>query len=114
MTRALEAGLRVRGYVSCVVGCPYEGDIAPQKVAQVAQRLYQMGCYEISLGDTVGVGTPLAVTAMLEEVIKVVPVDKIAVHFHDTYGQALDNIYCALQLGISVVDSAVAGIGGCP
>ncbi|NRA72062.1 MAG: hydroxymethylglutaryl-CoA lyase [Gammaproteobacteria bacterium] len=114
MDRALEAGLRVRGYVSCVVGCPYEGDIAPQKVAQVAQRLYLMGCYEISLGDTVGVGTPLAVTAMLEEVIKVVPVDKIAVHFHDTYGQALANIYCALQLGISVVDSAVAGLGGCP
>jgi len=114
MARAKEAGLRVRGYVSCVLGCPYDGDIAPEKVALVAQKLYQMGCYEISLGDTVGVGTPLAVKAMLTEVIKGVPVDKLAVHFHDTYGQALANIYSALELGISVVDSAVAGLGGCP
>ncbi|NRA55261.1 MAG: hydroxymethylglutaryl-CoA lyase [Gammaproteobacteria bacterium] len=114
MARAEQAGLRVRGYVSCVLGCPYDGEIAPEKVAMVAQRLYQMGCYEISLGDTVGVGTPLAVKTMLTEVIKVVPVDKLAVHFHDTYGQALANIYSALELGISVVDSAVAGLGGCP
>jgi len=114
MARAEQAGLRVRGYVSCVLGCPYDGEIAPKKVAMVAQRLYQMGCYEISLGDTVGVGTPLAVKTMLTEVIKVVPVDKLAVHFHDTYGQALANIYSALELGISVVDSAVAGLGGCP
>lgn len=114
MAQAQEAGLRVRGYVSCVLGCPYEGDIAPEKVAYVAERLYQMGCYEISLGDTVGVGTPLAVKSMLDEVIKVVPVEKLAVHFHDTYGQALANIYSALEEGVSVVDSAVAGLGGCP
>ena len=114
MVRAAEAGLRVRGYVSCVLGCPYDGEIAPAKVAFVAQKLYQMGCYEISLGDTVGVGTPLAVKAMIEEVMTVVPVEKLAVHFHDTYGQALANIYSALELGVSVVDSAVAGLGGCP
>ncbi|MFT4994439.1 MAG: hydroxymethylglutaryl-CoA lyase [Paraglaciecola sp.] len=106
--------LRVRGYVSCVLGCPYEGDIAPQKVAEVAKTLLDMGCYEISLGDTIGVGTPLKTQQMLEAVLKYVPANKLAVHFHDTYGQSLANILIALQLGINVVDSAVAGLGGCP
>ncbi len=111
---AKERGLRVRGYVSCVVGCPYDGFIAPEKVAEVAEQLYQMGCYEISLGDTIGVGTPASVQNMLTAVSTKVQVDKLAVHFHDTYGQALANIYAALQMGVSVVDSAVAGLGGCP
>ena len=107
-------GIRVRGYVSCVLGCPYEGDIAPQKVAEVSEALLQMGCYEISLGDTIGVGTPLKTEAMLRAVMQVVPAEKLAVHFHDTYGQALANILKALELGIAVVDCAVAGLGGCP
>ncbi len=106
--------LPVRGYVSCVLGCPYEGDIAPQKVAEVSQHLIDMGCYEISLGDTIGVGTPLKTRQMLDSVLSVIPVNKLAVHFHDTYGQALANILVALQQGISVVDSAVSGLGGCP
>ena len=107
-------GIAVRGYVSCVVGCPYEGDIAPEQVARVAKTLLDMGCYEISLGDTIGVGTVKSVTEMLTEVLKQVPVDKLAVHFHDTYGQALTNIYAALNMGVNVVDSAVSGLGGCP
>lgn len=106
--------LPVRGYVSCVLGCPYEGEIAVQKVAQVSQQLLEMGCYEISIGDTIGVGTPIKTQQMLEAVLKQIPQDKLAVHFHDTYGQALANILVALQLGISVVDSAVSGLGGCP
>ncbi|MGB0899032.1 MAG: hydroxymethylglutaryl-CoA lyase, partial [Psychrobium sp.] len=101
-------------YVSCVLGCPYEGDIDVAQVAHVAKKLLDMGCYEISLGDTVGVGTPMAVKAMLEAVTTKVPVEKLAVHFHDTYGQALANIFSALQLGVATVDSAVAGLGGCP
>ncbi|REL27425.1 hydroxymethylglutaryl-CoA lyase [Thalassotalea euphylliae] len=107
-------GIKVRGYVSCVLGCPYEGEIAPEKVADVAKTLVEMGCYEVSLGDTIGVGTPASVKRMLTEVTKQVPINKLAVHFHDTYGQALANIYCALQLGISVIDSSVGGLGGCP
>ncbi|WP_371188940.1 hydroxymethylglutaryl-CoA lyase [Thalassotalea maritima] len=107
-------GIKVRGYVSCVVGCPYEGDIAPEQVAKVAKALFAMGCYEISLGDTIGVGTPASVQAMLSAVSKEVPIKHLAVHFHDTYGQALANIYAALQMGIAVIDSAVAGLGGCP
>ncbi|MEQ2224069.1 hypothetical protein ILYODFUR_003620 [Ilyodon furcidens] len=114
MKAAKEAAVPVRGYVSCVVGCPYEGQVAPKKVAQVAKRLYSMGCYEISLGDTIGVGTPGSMTKMLEAVSKEVPVSALAVHCHDTYGQALANILIALQMGISVVDSSVAGLGGCP
>ena len=114
MTAAKSANIKVRGYVSCVVGCPYDGDIAPEKVASVAERLIEMGCYEVSLGDTIGVGTPKSVQKMLDAVIEKVPVNQLAVHFHDTYGQALTNIYTALQNGISVVDSAVAGLGGCP
>jgi len=114
MQAAKIAKVKVRGYVSCVLGCPYEGDIAPEKVAQVAMKLYQMGCYEVSLGDTIGVGTPASVTKMIQAVSAYVPRDRLAVHFHDTYGQALTNIYAALQLGITVVDSAIAGLGGCP
>ncbi|KAM9571052.1 hydroxymethylglutaryl-CoA lyase, mitochondrial-like isoform 2-T2 [Salvelinus alpinus] len=111
---AKEAGVPVRGYVSCVLGCPYEGKVSPDKVAQVAKRLYSMGCYEISLGDTIGVGTPGGMTEMLQAVSREVPVNALAVHCHDTYGQALANILIALQMGISVVDSSVAGLGGCP
>tara|TARA_R110002124_G_scaffold63531_4_gene174107 strand:- start:989 stop:1906 length:918 start_codon:yes stop_codon:yes gene_type:complete len=107
-------GIRVRGYVSCVLGCPYEGEIAPESVAHVAKTLFDMGCYEISLGDTIGVGTPIATLTMLNAVCNLVPKSAIAVHFHDTYGQALANILVALQLGINIIDSAVAGLGGCP
>ncbi|WP_299582280.1 hydroxymethylglutaryl-CoA lyase [uncultured Microbulbifer sp.] len=112
--KAKQDGIPVRGYVSCVLGCPYEGDIDPSKVAEVSAALLEMGCYEISLGDTIGVGTPEAAKRMLEQVMARVPVEKLAVHFHDTYGQALANIYAALQMGVAVVDSAVAGLGGCP
>ncbi|CAM0880881.1 unnamed protein product [Alopecurus aequalis] len=104
----------VRGYVSCVVGCPVEGSVPPSNVAYVAKELYDMGCYEVSLGDTIGVGTPGTVVPMLEAVMSVVPVEKLAVHFHDTYGQSLSNILVSLQMGVSVVDSSVAGLGGCP
>jgi len=112
--QAKKDGLRVRGYVSCVLGCPYEGEIDPNKVAEVSAKLLEMGCYEISLGDTIGVGTPVKTRKMLEAVLEKVPADKLAVHFHDTYGQALANILVALEMGIAVVDSAVAGLGGCP
>ncbi|KAH9683648.1 Hydroxymethylglutaryl-CoA lyase [Citrus sinensis] len=104
----------VRGYVSCVVGCPVEGAIPPSKVAYVAKELHDMGCFEISLGDTIGVGTPGTVVPMLEAVMAVVPVEKLAVHLHDTYGQSLPNILISLQMGISTVDCSVAGLGGCP
>lgn len=114
MAAAKNHGIKVRGYVSCVVGCPYEGEISPEQVAMVAEKLYKMGCYEISLGDTIGVGTPASVIEMIRAVSARVPLDKLAVHFHDTYGQALTNIYAALNQGITVVDSAIAGLGGCP
>jgi hydroxymethylglutaryl-CoA lyase len=114
MKRAAAAKVRVRGYVSCVVGCPYEGAIAPRKVAEVASALYDMGCYEISLGDTIGVGTPDKVTAMLDAVTELVPVEKLAGHFHDTYGMAIANIHTALQAGVHTFDSSVSGLGGCP
>lgn len=114
VVKARNNGLRVRGYVSCVLGCPYEGEIAPVAVAQVAAALFAMGCYEISLGDTIGTGTPLKARQLIEQVATVVPRDRIALHFHDTYGQALANILACLELGVSVVDSAVAGLGGCP
>jgi hydroxymethylglutaryl-CoA lyase len=107
-------GLKVRGYISCVLGCPYEGRIAPAAVAHVAERLAALGCYEISLGDTIGVGTPGKVMAMIEAVAAKLPREQLAVHFHDTYGQALANILAALAQGIAVVDSSVAGLGGCP
>ena len=106
--------IKVRGYVSCVVGCPYEGEIAPQKVAEVTRALRDLGCYEVSLGDTIGVGTPASVTRMLEAVARGVPLKQLAGHFHDTYGMAIANIYAALQFGISTFDSSVAGLGGCP
>ncbi len=114
MAQAQQINLPVRGYVSTIVGCPYEGDIDPLKVAEVAKHLYQMGCYEVSLGDTIGVGTPLSFKRMLEAVMKEVPVNKLAVHCHNTYGQALANIYASLEMGISKVDASVAGLGGCP
>ena len=114
MAAAKQANIKVRGYVSCTLGCPYEGDINSEQVALVAEKLFAMGCYEISLGDTVGVGNPVSVTKMIQAVSAQVPIDKLAVHFHDTYGQALVNIYAALQLGVTVIDSAVAGLGGCP
>ena len=111
---ARHANVKVRGYISCVVGCPYEGEIAPQKVAEVAGALFDMGCYEVSLGDTIGVGTPTKTQRMIEACAKRVPVEKLAGHYHDTYGQALANIYASLQLGVSTFDSSVAGLGGCP
>jgi hydroxymethylglutaryl-CoA lyase len=111
---AKDRNVKVRGYISCVVGCPYEGEVKPKVVAEVARRLFAMGCYEISLGDTIGVGTPGRVRQMLAAVARDVPVKRMAVHFHDTYGQALANIYAALEEGVHVVDSSVAGLGGCP
>ena len=111
---ALSAGLAVRGYISCVVGCPYEGEVDIESVAQVAQQLLAMGCYEVSLGDTIGVGTPASIETLLNRLLKDITADKLAIHAHDTYGQALANILIALQLGISTVDSSVAGLGGCP
>ena len=111
---ARDKGLRVRGYISCVIDCPYEGAITPQAVTAVARALRDMGCYEISLGDTIGTGTPARVQAMINAVSTVVPAAELAVHCHDTYGQALANIYAALQLGVATVDSSVAGLGGCP
>ncbi|WP_226564263.1 hydroxymethylglutaryl-CoA lyase [Shewanella chilikensis] len=114
LSRANEQGIRVRGYVSCVLGCPYDGEIAPAEVARVADILHQLGCYEISLGDTIGVGTPLKARKMLETVAERVPVERLALHFHDTYGQALANILACLETGVSVVDTSVAGLGGCP
>jgi len=107
-------GIRVRGYVSCALGCPYEGEVLPQAVADVAQRLHEMGCYEISLGDTIGVGTPARAQAMVECVAETVPLEQLAAHFHDTYGQALANIFAVLEKGIAVIDGSVAGLGGCP
>lgn len=107
-------GIAVRGYVSCVLGCPYEGEVEVAKVAWVAKRLRDMGAYEISLGDTIGVGTPAKAQAMIEAVAKVVPVEKLAAHFHDTYGQALANILAVMEKGVAVVDSSAAGLGGCP
>jgi isopropylmalate/homocitrate/citramalate synthase len=111
---AKQAGVKVRGYISCVLGCPYEGEVAPQKVAEVAAALYEMGCYEVSLGDTIGTGTPGKTKAMLAAVAARVPITKLAGHYHDTYGQALANIYASLELGVATFDSSVAGLGGCP
>ena len=111
---AREHGVAVRGYVSTVVGCPYQGDVPPEKVAEVSKALFDLGCYEISLGDTIGVGTPLKVQAMLAEVSKAVPMEKLAGHFHNTYGMAIANIYASLQMGMAVFDASVAGLGGCP
>ena len=106
--------IKVRGYVSCVVGCPYEGAIDPEQVASVAQTLFDMGCYEVSLGDTIGVGNPATISRMIEACAKRVPVAKLAGHYHDTYGMAIANIYASLQAGVAVFDSSIAGLGGCP
>ncbi|HKO87495.1 MAG TPA: hydroxymethylglutaryl-CoA lyase [Burkholderiales bacterium] len=114
MEAARARGVKVRGYISCVVGCPYEGEVDVHTVRAVARELDAMGCYEVSLGDTIGVGTPLLVKRMLEAVIADLPTKKLAIHLHDTYGQALVNLQAALEMGIEVVDSAVAGLGGCP
>ena len=114
MPLAKQHRIRVRGYISCVLGCPYEGDIPPEKVAHVANQLLKMGCAEISLGDTIGVGTPVKTIKLIERVAKQIPIKSLAVHFHDTYGQALANIFAALEQGIAIIDSSVAGIGGCP
>jgi hydroxymethylglutaryl-CoA lyase len=111
---ASREGVKVRGYVSCVLGCPYEGAVAVSEVVRVAGALFDMGCYEISLGDTIGVGTPSKAQQMIYAVAERVPIANIAVHFHDTYGQALANVLASLELGISIVDSSVAGLGGCP
>jgi hydroxymethylglutaryl-CoA lyase len=114
VSAARKHDIAVRGYVSCVVGCPYEGAIAPERVAHVAGALYDMGCYEVSLGDTIGVGTPAKTRAMIEACATRVPIGKLAGHYHDTYGQALANIYASLQAGVRTFDSSVAGLGGCP
>ncbi|XP_017782363.1 PREDICTED: hydroxymethylglutaryl-CoA lyase, mitochondrial [Nicrophorus vespilloides] len=106
--------LRIRGYVSCVVGCPYDGPVHPSSVTKVSEALLEMGCYEISLGDTIGVGTKQTVHAMIKDLLSITTPDKLAIHCHDTYGQALVNICTALELGIRVVDSSVSGLGGCP
>ena len=114
MDMAKEWNVPVRGYVSCVLGCPYEGKVDTSQVAKVAEKLLQMGCHEISLGDTIGVGTPTATKYLLQDVKLAVPTEQLAVHFHDTYGQALANIYVSLNEGVRTVDSSVAGLGGCP
>src|SRR5215468_9055723 len=112
--RAKDDGIRVRGYVSCVLGCPYDGEVKPQAVADVARKLRDLGCYEISLGDTIGVGTPLKAKAMLRAVAAHMPAGAMAMHFHDTYGQALANLYAGMEEGVRVIDSAAGGLGGCP
>src|SRR5262249_50055178 len=114
LARAKVDGVKVRGYISCVLGCPFEGEIKPEAVADVAEKLWQLGCYEISLGDTIGVGTPLKAKAMLRAVGAHVPVRNLAMHFHDTYGQALANLYAGMEEGVRAIDSAAGGLGGCP
>ena len=111
---ALKAGVRVRGYISVVLGCPYEGEVKPQAVADVARQLRDMGCYEISLGDTIGIGTPRRAQLLIETLTRDIPVELLAAHFHDTYGQALANILAVMEQGVAVLDSSVAGLGGCP
>lgn len=114
VARARADGIRVRGYISCVLGCPYEGEVKPQAVVDVARTLWELGCYEISLGDTIGVGTPAKARHLLRAVAGEVPMEKLAMHFHDTYGQALANLYAGLEEGARVIDSAAGGLGGCP
>jgi isopropylmalate/homocitrate/citramalate synthase len=114
MQSARSQGIRVRGYVSTVIACPYEGPIKPDAVLDVVKKMLDMGCYEMSLGDTIGVGTPADVSRLLDVVLKVIPPEKLAVHFHDTYGQALANILTSLDYGIATIDSSVGGLGGCP
>jgi hydroxymethylglutaryl-CoA lyase len=114
MAAARDAGVKVRGYVSCVIGCPYEGAIAPAQVAEVAQRLVDIGCHEVSLGDTIGVGTPATVRRMLEAVAARVPLERLAGHYHDTYGMAVANVQASLDFGLRCFDASVGGLGGCP
>lgn len=114
MSAAKENSMKVRGYVSTVIACPYEGKVKPSSVAKISDMLLNAGCYEISLGDTIGVGTPNSIREMFKEVLKVAPVEKFAIHYHDTYGQALSNILTSLEFGISIVDASVSGLGGCP
>src|SRR5215469_11069989 len=114
MDRARADGVRVRGYVSTVLGCPFDGEVKPKAVADAARTLWDLGCYEISLGDTIGVGTPTKAKAMLRAVGEHVPMAKLAMHFHDTYGQALANLYAGMEEGVTVIDSAAGGLGGCP
>lgn len=114
VARAKQEGVRVRGYISCVLGCPYEGAVDPDQVAAVARQLDELGCYEVSLGDTIGIGTALQAQTMVTRVAHEVPIERLAVHFHDTRGQALANILACLALGVSVVDASVGGLGGCP
>jgi hydroxymethylglutaryl-CoA lyase len=114
MAAAKQANVKVRGYVSCVLGCPYQQEVPISDVVRVSTQLFEMGCYEISLGDTIGTGTPTKVKELIAELSKVIPIEKLAVHFHDTYGQALANIYAALECGVAVIDSSVSGLGGCP
>ncbi len=112
--RALADGVAVRGYISCVLGCPYEGSVDSRAVRDIAEALLEMGCYEVSLGDTIGTGTPREARRLVEDVARSVPIEKLAGHFHDTYGQALANIWAVLDLGVSVFDCSIAGLGGCP
>ena len=114
LKKAQQANIRVRGYVSCVLGCPYQGPVSTHQVAEVTKALLDMGCYEVSLGDTIGVGTPASTEVLLDSLLTSVPVEQLALHMHDTYGQALANVLIGLQMGISVIDSAVSGLGGCP
>ena len=114
VVRAKADGIRVRGYISCVLGCPFDGEVKPQAVVEVAQKLWELGCYEISLGDTIGVGTPAKARQMLRAVSRAVPMTNLAMHFHDTYGQALANLYAGMEEGARVIDSAAGGLGGCP
>ena len=114
VARAKADGIKVRGYISCVLGCPFDGEVKPQLVADVAQVLWRLGCYEVSLGDTIGVGTPVKARQLLRAVADVVPMANLAMHFHDTYGQALANLYAGMEEGARVIDSAVGGLGGCP
>ncbi len=114
LARAKADGVKVRGYISCVLGCPFDGEIKPTAVADLATTLWDLGCYEISLGDTIGVGTPSKAKAMLRAVGQAVPAEKLAMHFHDTYGQALANLYAGMEEGVRVIDSAAGGLGGCP
>jgi hydroxymethylglutaryl-CoA lyase len=112
--RARADGVKVRGYISCVLGCPFDGEVKPSAVVNVADMLWELGCYEISLGDTIGVGTPLKAKALLRAVAGTVPIAGLAMHFHDTYGQALANLYAGMEEGVRVIDSAAGGLGGCP
>jgi hydroxymethylglutaryl-CoA lyase len=114
VARAKADGIKVRGYISCVLGCPFDGEVKPQAVVDVAQKLWALGCYEVSLGDTIGVGTPVKARQLLRAVSGAVPMTNLAMHFHDTYGQALANLYAGMEEGARVIDSAAGGLGGCP